>query len=736
MKSHKDCLEEFQEIAEFEAQNRERWLEDLRFGFASDQWDEKLRRARQNNPHGARPCLTVNKIPTHARQILNDMRQARASIKVLPVDDKADVETAEIIQGSIRHIEHVSNADQAYTIAAEYQVMMGVGYFRVNTEYTDPVYNEQEIRIQAIRNPFSVYMDPWCIDITGGDAKSCYVVSQYPKKEFERRWPKAMMADIEKLGPTSASGWFTDNGVRVAEYFWIEEYDEDYVLVNGQAHKADKYDPSLGKVQREAKVARQRVKWHLMTGAEILEEAEKPGEYIPIIRVVGEDYDIDGDRIVHGIVRRARDAQQMYNFTVSSIAERNALEPKAPWLIAEEAVEGHEDEFGAANRENLPFLRYNAFSEDGQPMPAPQRQFPVGANSALINQMQSSDADIQATIGQFAASLGQVSNEKSGAAIRQRQHVGDIATFHYPDNMSRAIRQAGRVIISQIPEVYDTPRIARILGEDGEAEQARLDPEIQGAMEERSDHSKVYNLGVGKYDVAVTTGPSYATKRQEGAERMQAYLQGNPALWGVIGDLAVKLDDGPYSEEMAKRLRATIPPEIRQDEEEAEALPPEAMQQIQQAEQALQEQGMQLEEMGQENQQMKQAIDGKLLEQQMKQQEYEFRQMEMSHEAQIAQLEYELKQQELQVKQLEAQAKLQFQAEKQFNDSQAAQANTEAQQTSSAETNAILLELARATQMQGEMLAAMLQEMAKPKQLAVQTDAAGNIVGGISQTIQ
>ena len=369
-------------------------------------------------------------------------------------------------------------------------------------------------------------------------------------------------------------------------------------------------------------------------------------------------------------------------------------------------------------------------------MPAPQRQFPVGANSALINQMQSSDADIQATIGQFAASLGQVSNEKSGAAIRQRQHVGDIATFHYPDNMSRAIRQAGRVIISQIPEVYDTPRIARILGEDGEAEQARLDPEIQGAMEERSDHSKVYNLGVGKYDVAVTTGPSYATKRQEGAERMQAYLQGNPALWGVIGDLAVKLDDGPYSEEMAKRLRATIPPEIRQDEEEAEALPPEAMQQIQQAEQALQEQGMQLEEMGQENQQMKQAIDGKLLEQQMKQQEYEFRQMEMSHEAQIAQLEYELKQQELQVKQLEAQAKLQFQAEKQFNDSQAAQANTEAQQTSSAETNAILLELARATQMQGEMLAAMLQEMAKPKQLAVQTDAAGNIVGGISQTIQ
>ncbi len=734
MLSHKECLEQFKEIQEAEAQNRERWLEDLKFGFSADQWPERLRRARENNPHGARPCLTVNKIPAHARQILNDMRQARASIKVLPADDKADVETADIIQGIIRHIEHVSNADQAYTTAAEFQVMMGVGYFRIDTEYTDPIYNEQEIRIKAIRNPFSVYMDPWGIDITGGDAKVCYVATEFPKREYEKKWPNAPQANVEKMGPSNASGWFTANGVRVAEYFYIEEYDDEYVIVNGVAVPVDKYDPSLGKVDREAKAPRQRVKWALMNGLDFLEEeTDKPGEYIPIVRVVGEDYDIDGERMVHGIVRRARDAQQMYNFTVSAIAERNALEPKAPWLIADEAVEGHEDEFGAANRENLPFLRYNAFSEDGQPIPAPQRQFPVGANSALINQMQSSDSDIQATIGQFAASLGEVSNEKSGAAIRQRQQVGDIATFHYPDNMSRAIRQTGRIIISQIPVVYDTARVARILGEDGEAEQATLDPELPEAFEDRKELGKIYNVGVGKYDVAVATGPSYATKRQEGAERMQAYLQGNPALWGVIGDLAIKLDDSPYSEEMAKRVRATIPPEILQDEEsEQPQMPPEAAQQMQQMDMAMQEQGAQMEEMAQENQKMKQAIDGKLIDQQMKQQEYEFRQMEMAHEAQLAQLEYEVKAQEMQVKQLEAQAKLQLQAEKQFAEAQ----SSEATQAASAETNAILLELARATQMQGEMLAVMLQEMVKPKQLTVQTDAVGNIVGGVSQTIQ
>lgn len=729
--SHKEYLEEFKEIADFERKNRENWLDDLRFGFSNDQWDEKLKRARQNNPHGARPCLTVNKIPAHARQILNDMRQARASIKVLPVDDRADVETAEVLQGIIRHIEHVSNADQAYSVAAEYQVMMGVGYFRINTEYSDPIYNEQEIRIQAIRNPFGVYMDPWGVDITGGDAKVCYVASMYPKKEFEKRWPGKKSSNVERTGPTSETGWFTDNGVRVAERFWLEDYEDEYVIVNGVARPAKDYDPSLGKVEREAKKPMKRLKWCLMSGAEILEEADKLGQFIPVIKVVGEDYDIDGERHIHGIVRRARDAQQMYNFTVSAIAERNALEPKAPWLIANEAIEGHEDEFAAANRENLPFLRYNAFDDAGNPIPPPQRQFPTGANAALINQMMGADGDIQATIGQFAASLGEVSNEKSGAAIRQRQQVGDIATFHYPDNMSRAIRQAGRVIIDLIPQIYDTARVARILGEDGESEQVRLDPSLKGAVEERSGIGKIYNVGVGKYDVAVTVGPSYATKRQEAFEAMSEMTNGNPQLWGIMGDLIVKNMDWPGAQEMAKRIKATIPPQVLQEDEQEE-MPPQAMAQIQQMDQAMQEQSIQMEAMAQENEKLNQAVNGKIIEQEMKQQEMAFRQQEMQHEAAMKQYEYALKMQELQVKQMEAQAKLQMQAEKQIQDAQTEQA----EQQNSAETTAILAELARATQVQSEMLMAMLQEMTKPKQLIVQTDVAGNVVGGISQTLQ
>lgn len=742
MKEHQECMEEHREIAEAEAHNRERWLADLKFGYASDQWDEKLKRLRQNDPNGARPCLTVNKIPAHARQILNDMRQSRPSIKVLPVDDKADIETAEVLQGIIRHIEHVSNAEQAYSIAAEYQVMMGVGYFRVTTTHVDPVFNEQEIRITAIRNPFSVYMDPWITDITGGDARTCFVTTRMPRKEFMRQWPKAKIVDVDSVGVGDKGDWWSQDTVQVAEYFYLEDYEEPYlVLTSGLTIPASRYDAERdGPYAREAAVPKKRVQWKLMTGADFLDESEKPGEYIPIVRVAGEDIDIDGERITHGIVRRSRDAQNMYNYTVSAEAETNALAPKAPWLVANEGVEGFEAEYAAANVSNQPYLRYNAYDESGNPIPPPQRQFPTGANSALLSQKQAADGDIQATIGQFAASLGQPSNEKSGIAIRQRQQVGDIATFHYPDNMSRAIRQCGRIVIDLVPHLYDTPRVARILGEDGDSDQIRIDPELKAAHEERGKET-IYNLGVGKYDVAVSVGPSYATKRQEAFEAMAQMTQGNPQLWGLIGDLLVKNMDWPGAQEMAKRLKATVPPEIRQDEEED--MDPEVQQAFAQIEQAMQAQGEQMQALMQQNQELQQTIQGKVIEQDMKAQEHAMKMAEMEQERAIKQMEFEHKQAELAQKQAEtlvkseeAAQKLAMQAEKNITDSATMMEMVQVATTSSAETQQVLAALAQATAQQGEMLAAMLQEMVKPKRLAVELDSQGNVIGGVSQTIQ
>ena len=79
-------------------------LEDLKFA-SGEQWDSNLLNDRKAK---GRPVLTINRIPQFVRQIINDIRQNKPSIKVSPVDDKADIETAKIYQGIIRHIEYSS----------------------------------------------------------------------------------------------------------------------------------------------------------------------------------------------------------------------------------------------------------------------------------------------------------------------------------------------------------------------------------------------------------------------------------------------------------------------------------------------------------------------------------------------------------------------------------------------------------------------------------------------------
>jgi hypothetical protein len=42
--------------------------------------------------------------------------------------------------------------------------------------------------------------------------------------------------------------------------------------------------------------------------------------------------------------------------------------------------------------------------------------------------------DIKSVTGQYNASLGQTSNERSGKAILARQRESDTGTYHYVDN--------------------------------------------------------------------------------------------------------------------------------------------------------------------------------------------------------------------------------------------------------------------------------------------------------------
>ncbi len=569
---------------------RDSELDDLRFyaGSPDNQWQWpndvlQTRGSSQGPVVSARPCLTINKLPQHVKQITNEQRMNRPTIKVLPVDDKSDIEMADVFNGVIRHIEYTSDADVAYDTACENQVTYGEGYLRILTEYCDDTSFDQEIKIGRIRNSFSVYMDPMIQDPAGADARWCFITDDMTKDEYERAYPKASPISTltaRGIGDSSINQWISETTVRVAEYFYIECEKATLNLYPGnQTALTGTPEDSLlramfGKPLRSRQSDRERVKWCKTNGYEILEESEWAGSFIPVVRVVGNEFEVDGQLYVSGLVRNAKDAQRMYNYWCSQEAEMLALAPKAPFIGYGGQFEGYEQQWKTANTQNWPYLEVNPDVTDGQGavLPLPQRAQPPMASSGLLQAKAGASEDIKSTTGQYNASLGMTSNERSGKAIVARQRESDVGTYHYADNLARAVRHIGRQLVDLIPKIYDTARVARILGEDGEPSTVKMNPDQEEPVKKIMGPGgvvvdKIYNPRVGKYDVRVITGPGYATKRQEALESMAQLLQGNPQLWQVAGDLFVKNMDWPGAQDLAKRLQKMLDPKVMADED-------------------------------------------------------------------------------------------------------------------------------------------------------------------------
>jgi Phage P22-like portal protein len=608
------------------SESRENEIDDLRFyaGSPDNQWQWPAdvlatRGAVQGQSINARPCLTINKLPQHVHQVTNDMRQNRPGAKVIPVDDKADVEVAEVFNGMIRHIEYISDADVAYDTACENQVSYGEGYIRLLTDYCDPNSFEQDIKIGRVRNSFSVYMDPTIQDPTGADAKWCFVTEDIDRGEYARLYPNAApITTLQSLGigDQNLTQWLNENTIRIADYYYVDYDMKTLNLYPGnvtafEGSREDKaYKEMYGKPKKSRKVQNPVIRYCKINGYEILEENVWAGQWIPVIRVVGNEFEVDGRLYVSGLVRNAKDAQRMYNYWVSQEAEMLALAPKAPFIGYGGQFEGYEDKWKTANTNNWPYLEVNPDVTDGSGsvLPLPQRAQPPMASSGLLQAKSGAAEDIKSTTGQYNASLGMGSNERSGKAILARQKEGDVGTYHYGDNLSRAVRHVARQLVDLIPKIYDTERIARIIGEDGETKMAKINPEQQEPVKEIRDMAnpdivieKIYNPSVGKYDVVASTGPGYATKRQEALEAMAQLLQGNPDLWKVAGDLFVKNMDWPGAQEMAKRFAKTIDPKIMEDGNKS----PE----LQAAEQQIQAMGAEMENMHKMLQNVNQSVE-------------------------------------------------------------------------------------------------------------------------------
>ena len=575
-----------------DSHNREEALRDLRY-LAGEQWDDKQKAARTADN---RPSLTINKLPTFLAQVTNEQRQNKSSIKVHPVDDDADPETARIMQGMVRNIEYTSNGDTAYDVATNYAAAAGIGFWRWVTEYEEETSFDQVIRFQSIDNPLGVYMGPHR-EPDASDMKWAVLPKDVPRDEFTAMWPRADASSLD--GPRATGdgspGWVTETTVRVCEYYRVECDDATLVkLSDGTVAWKDKLPEGLPvEIVRERRSERRRVMLYTVNAVEVLERAEIPCRWIPLFKVEGSRLNIDGRVHRWGLIRHARDPQYMYNLWMSAATEEVALRPKIPYIGAEGQFEGHEGSWKSANTRNYAYLQYKPVTVDGILVPPPQRQpmadVPVGTLQLAMH----ANDNIKATTGIFDASLGARSNETSGVAIRQRQREGDTSNFHFVDNLARSIRHCGRTLIDAIPRVYDSERAVRILGEGDQAEHVRINQALPIPRQDENGRIRevLNDMTVGRYDLTVSMGPSYSTLRQEAADAMIQFGQAWPRLMEIAGDKVVKAMDWPGADEIAERIERTIPPELRGEEGEG---PP--AEQLQVALQQLQAYAQQLEQ--------------------------------------------------------------------------------------------------------------------------------------------
>jgi hypothetical protein len=570
--------ERYRLCVEADRENRDRAKEALDFRDL-EQWDDRTKNERQNDPEGARPCLVVDKLNQHVMQVVNDERQNRPQIKVRPIDDKGDVEVAKIYDGILRHIQDRSRADVAYDTAFECAVDGGFGFWRLLTEYTDPMSFDQDIVIQRIRNRFSVYLDPERQQPDGSDAKYGFILYKVQKKDFKNEFGKDGEDAIEsfRFDGKEFVEWYGEDWVIYAEYFWKER--KEITIVMTEDGVMTKEESGERPILAERKTAITKIRWRKVTATKILEDGKWIGDNIPIVEVIGTEIDIEGKVNRSGLIRSAMDAQRVDNYATSAFVENVALAPRASYVAAVGQLEGNEELWRTANRRNISVLPYKPITVDGTLAPPPRREAPPGISAGWLSVLEQSEHNIQASMGRYNATLGAPSNETSGRAIQARNREGDTGSYHFTDNLHRSQKHTGQMIVNIIPKIYDTKRIARIIGEDGELGQATVDPNLQDAKgnpipyaEQQGPNGleKIYNLGVGKYDVTIVPGPSYTTRRLESADAMMEISRSNKEFMGNFGDIIFKAQDWPGADKISERFKKMLPPELKEDETDVE----------------------------------------------------------------------------------------------------------------------------------------------------------------------
>jgi hypothetical protein len=373
--------ERFKQCVEDEKSAREEHRLDSLFAIG-EQWNEVEKKQRQEN---GRPCLKFARMHTFVQPISNEARQNKPAVKFVGTDDE-DKELAELYEDLARCIQYESQAQVAYETALEHAATGGFGYFLNVTDYCDDESDDQELKIVPVPDPFAVYgvLKPAAFH---RKPKFAFIIETYTRDEFKQEFPGSEVSSLTWEESYAKCGdWVTENEIRVACYYYIEESKEKNK--SGRAY------------------TKSTVKYCKISGLDVLPDTETEwvGSTIPIVPVLGLTKIVDGEPYFISVIRFQRDPQRLINLYKSRIAETLQTAPIQPFVAVEDSLIRPED-WAMSNRKNFNVLYYKS-KVNGVEVKPPQRQVfepPIGSLSEAARQ---EIDDMKDTTGIFDASRG------------------------------------------------------------------------------------------------------------------------------------------------------------------------------------------------------------------------------------------------------------------------------------------------------------------------------------------
>lgn len=566
---------------------------------AGRQWDDSIAQQRKAQN---RPCNTINRIDGFLAHAVNSFRQTRPEIKVIAAADGADEDLAEVEEGLIRHIQVNSAADVAYDEVFKQMCTGGLSWLRVVDDWASPESMDQELFIRGVKNPFSVYYDPYCQQPDWSDGRFAFVVDDMTRSEFKNHYPKAQAAGLSNFSSIGddQKDWFPEGKIRTAEYFHVEMEDDILCELENKTTRLwsklpqslyflkknelgdlslymhlvddDEIDPAGEYVGRARKCKIPEVYWAKITAVDILQERKWKGRYIPLIPVLGNQIEIDGSTLMAGMVRYAREPQRMFNYMYTCFIETVALAPRNAYIaevgqIPSGAIRNMWEEY---NTNPQVFLLYKGMlDERGNALPPPQRQAADLPIAALVQGLQMSDNNLKSIFRIYDASLGQRGPQESGLAINARKMESDTGIYNWGDNFNRSLRYLGVVLEDLLPAYYNTEgREFQLILDDDTKKKVVMNqaPSADNKQDKQFDLERG-----GNYRIAISTGPSAQTKRQESLQGMIDFFKLMPGVAATCADILVEEADFPGKNKLSARLKKALPPTLQDTGNDATA---------------------------------------------------------------------------------------------------------------------------------------------------------------------